>query len=83
MKTKEEFLKWVGDGFYSYEEIYDYLAVEFPSEEEMHEERRRFHREIGKQCGVSEKQIENQIDSIGRIPWMACYTWLKKRAGES
>jgi hypothetical protein len=52
---------------------------EFPSEKELNEERKRFYREMGKFSGMSDTEIERQIDFIGWHVWIACYQWLKER----
>jgi hypothetical protein len=54
-------------------------AQAWPSESEMHEQRKSFHRRMGATCGIPESQIEGQIESIGRVPWEACYQWLRAR----
>jgi hypothetical protein len=52
---------------------------EWPTEKELNEERKRFYREMGKFSGMSDTEIERQIDFIGWHVWIACYQWLKER----
>jgi len=51
--------------------------LNWPSEDELHAERKRWHRLMGKAAGIDDQIIENQIEYIGLTVWTYVYHWLR------
>lgn len=56
-------------------------ASAWPSEIESKQARVLWAENMGRCCGIEEKQVQQQKELIGRVPWDECYRWLRKRMG--